>query len=219
MKKGIFMRMAVILFLLLLPSLVLAQDSGNPDTVRFNSRNLPAYRGFASIPVYFTADEPVSNPNDSLVAIGLPFKWYPLSEDCQTFFFLDSVSWVNSEPPIRNGQHMVNINNQNHYVIITTLFSDLGPTQNGTACELWFSYPPEESCTNVIDTTFYPPSYWLDFVMKDARWFIPQFVKGKFHLSNDPGIPDTVRLDGGELPAWTGRAKIPVRFTTDEWLA
>lgn len=38
-------------------------------------------------------------------------------------------------------------------------------------------------------------------------------------LAQDPGMPDTVRLDGGELPVWSGHAPIPVHFTTDEFLA
>jgi hypothetical protein len=37
-------------------------------------------------------------------------------------------------------------------------------------------------------------------------------------LAQDPGIPDTVRFDGGELPVWTGRASISARYFTDEWL-
>ena len=38
-------------------------------------------------------------------------------------------------------------------------------------------------------------------------------------LAQDPGIPDTVRFDSGELPAWAGRAQIPIHFTSDEYLA
>ena len=38
-------------------------------------------------------------------------------------------------------------------------------------------------------------------------------------LAQDPGMPDTVRFDSGELSAWTGRARIPVYFTSDEYLA
>jgi hypothetical protein len=42
MKKWIFTWMAILFFLPLLPSMVLAQDPGIPDTVRFNSRELIA---------------------------------------------------------------------------------------------------------------------------------------------------------------------------------
>jgi len=38
-------------------------------------------------------------------------------------------------------------------------------------------------------------------------------------LAQDPGLPDTVRLNSGELSAWAGRARIPVYFTSDEYLA
>ena len=219
MKKRIFLWMVIQFLLTVLPSMVLAQDPGIADTVRFNSGNLLAYPGQACIPIYFTADEPVSGPNDSIVAMLLPFRWHPIAPNCDTFF-LDSVSWVHSESRIRDGYHMVTIDNQSQFVGIYTYFNGLDPTVNGTICELWFSYPPEESCSQLIDTTRWPPvGEPLGFATKDARKFTPQFVKGLFHLSNDPGIPDTVRLDGGELPVWAGRALIPVRFTTDEWLA
>jgi len=56
-KKWIFMWMATLFFLPLLPSMVLAQDPGIPDTVRFNSGELPAWAGRAQIPIYFTSDE------------------------------------------------------------------------------------------------------------------------------------------------------------------
>ena len=51
------MWMATLFFLPLLPSMVLAQDPGIPDTVRFNSGELPAWAGRAQIPIYFTSDE------------------------------------------------------------------------------------------------------------------------------------------------------------------
>ena len=38
-------------------------------------------------------------------------------------------------------------------------------------------------------------------------------------LAQDPGMPDTVRLESAELPAWTGQARIPIYFTSDEYLA
>jgi len=34
----------------------------------------------------------------------------------------------------------------------------------------------------------------------------------------DPGIPDTVRLDDGVIPFWVGSAPISVHFTADESL-
>ena len=182
MQNKFFFWMAVLFILPILPSSVLAQDPGMPDTVRFNSGNLPAYRGHSCIPVYFTADEPIL-PDDSLVGIMMPLRWYPLSPNCQPFF-LDSVSWVHSEPPIRNGQHFVNVDNQNQFAGISTIFQGLGPTQNGIICEICFSYPPEESCTNEIDTTFWPPDNRLSFVTKDGRQFFPQFVSGEYHLSS-----------------------------------
>ncbi|KPK77103.1 MAG: hypothetical protein AMJ89_03030 [candidate division Zixibacteria bacterium SM23_73] len=57
MQNKIFLWMAVLFLLPILPSLVLAQDPGLPDTVRLNSGELSAWAGRARIPVYFTSDE------------------------------------------------------------------------------------------------------------------------------------------------------------------
>jgi hypothetical protein len=193
MKRSfLVLLLGVILSLGSLFSLSFAQQDPNdlygPDSVFFRSRGFlvpePPGVGKVAIPVYFTND-------DYVIALQVPLTWTGAATIDSASFFGSRIKYVVNKN--------VTIDNPNKKVLVT---ADVGiqpsiPDGRGMLVKFYFS--TTDTGTLTIDTTTNSPlpEEHLLFAREDSVTYVPQFLKGEFHLvceqdPNDPGAPDSV---------------------------
>ena len=163
-------------------------DLYGPDSVFFRSRGFlvpePPGVGKVAIPVYFRND-------DYVIALQVPLTWTGPAAIDSTSFFGSRIKYVVNKN--------VTIDNPNKKVLVT---ADVGiqpsiPDGRGMLVKFYFS--TTDIGTLTIDTTANSPlpEEHLLFAREDSVTYVPQFLKGEFHLvceqdPNDPGAPDSV---------------------------
>jgi len=193
MKKFfLILLLGIMLSLGSLFSLSFAQQDPNdlygPDSVFFKSRGFlvpePPGVGKVAIPAYFRND-------DYVIALQVPLTWIGPATIDSASFFGSRINYVVNKS--------VTIDNPNKKVLVT---ADVGiqpsiPDGRGMLVKFYFS--TTDIGTLTIDTTANSPlpEEHLLFAREDSVTYVPQFLKGEFHLvceqdPNDPGAPDSV---------------------------
>jgi hypothetical protein len=163
-------------------------DPYGPDSVFFRSKDFlvpePPGVGKVIIPVYFRND-------DYVIALQVPLAWTGPATIDSASFFGSRINYVVNKN--------ITIDNSNKKVLIT---ADVGiqpsiPDGRGMLVKFYFS--TTDTGTLLIDTTANSPlpEEHLLFAREDSVTYVPQFLKGEFHLvseqdPNDPGAPDSV---------------------------
>jgi len=111
----------------------------------------------------------------------------------------------------------VEIDTQTQSVLISILPVGLGPTFGDTLCELCFTYYAWECCSLEVDTTFWPPSTRLAFALADATTFLPQFVKGRYHVSPWYWKPSYTDYAPSGMPDFDQKQDNWVSIETNQW--
>jgi hypothetical protein len=177
------LQLLVVLFgLLLLPALTVAQDPGEPDTVRVvYSETDPGID--VGVPITIYNDEDIGG-------YSLGFSWD--SPDVS----VDSVSYVGSRVPPANYTQNT-IDNPSQLVLCGMIdFSSLSPlpTGDGLVFTIWFNVPggtPDQFV--FIDSSFVPPAGEFLLSLTTGASAHPQFIGNNIKIG-DPQPPPIIDL-------------------------